>query len=399
MSIERRLHICWVGGTRYTNPLDATQDKKWRTLHERLGIEIFVISFSSDWRPHFFAPHARFYLLPALPNALLRYATMYALAPLLLLWLVFGRGVRVIVAHDPYFGLIGALVKQIARIFGKKIVLIIESHADFEVAVFLQRRMPFAATIQQIMNRVARYSLCRADMLRAVSSNTRQQLQAIAPPGIPLHQFITWTDMDTFTKIQREKLPSQTYDLIYVGVLIPRKGVHFLLDAFAKIAADYADSHLWLVGNADNLEYTSQIKAQAERLDLSNRVTFVGRVAQAELARYLGRCRALVLPSSSEGLPRVVVEAMLAAMPVVATCVSGIPDVIQDGVYGYLVPPEDTNALETALHKVLQNPDVDIMGAQGRNFAAQYFSTDVYMEGYRRLFEDAKAILAQGESS
>jgi glycosyltransferase involved in cell wall biosynthesis len=390
------LRICWVGGTRYTNPLDATQDKKWRTLHERLGIEIFIISFSGDWHPRFFAPHARFYLLPALPLALLRYASMYTLAPLLLLWLVFARGVRVIVTHDPYFGLIGALTKQIARIFGKRLILIVESHADFEVAVFLQRRMPFADTIQQVMNRVARYSLRHADLLRAVSSNTRQQLQNWSPPGIPLRQFITWTDMDTFKAVQREKLPSQTHDLIYVGVLIPRKGVHFLLDAFSKIALEYADSHLWLIGSADNPEYTSQLKAQVERLKLSNRVTFVGRVDQTELADYLGRCRALVLPSSSEGLPRVVVEAMLAAMPVVATCVSGIPDVIEDGTNGYLVPPENTDALETALRKVMQNPDVDRMGQQARDFAAAYFSTDAYMEGYRQLFEDAEAILSRG---
>jgi glycosyltransferase involved in cell wall biosynthesis len=391
-----RLHICWLGGTRYTNPLDATQDKKWRTLHERLKLEIFIVSFSSDWRPRFFAPHARFYLLPALPVAFLRYATMYTLAPLLLLWLVFGRGVRVVVTHDPYFGLIGALTKQISGVFGKRLILIVESHADFEVAVFLQRQMPFASAIQHIMNRVARYSLRHADLLRAVSSNTRQQLQAWSPPGTPLHQFITWTDMDTFKAIQREKLPSQTHDLIYVGVLIPRKGVHFLLDAFARVVPEYADSHLWLVGSADNPEYTSQLKAQVERLKVSNRVTFVGRVEQVELARYLGRCRALVLPSSSEGLPRVVVEAMLAAMPVVATCVSGIPDVIQDSVNGYLVPPENVDALETALRKVMQNSDVDKMGKQARDFAAQYFSTDTYMEGYRRLFEDAAAILTRG---
>lgn len=393
------LNVCWVGGTRYTDPLDATQDKKWRTLRQRLGIEIFVISFSSNWQPRFFAPHAHFYLLPAFPFAFLRYVTMYVLAPLLLLWLVFRRDVRVVVTHDPYFGLIGALVKQIAWVFGKRLVLIIESHADFEVAVFLQRRMPFAGLIRSVMSWGARCSLRRADLLRAVSSNTRQQLQDWSPPGIPLHQFITWTDLDTFNEIRREKLPSQTHDLIYVGVLIPRKGVHFLLDAFTKIAPEYADSHLWLVGSADNPEYAAHLKDQIERLGLSSRVRFTGRLTQAELARYLGRCRALVLPSSSEGLPRVVVEAMLAAMPVVATCVSGIPDVIQDGVNGYLVPPENADTLEIALRKVLQNPDVDDMGAQGRAFAAKYFSTDAYMEGYRRLFEDAAAILKRAEST
>lgn len=389
--MTKNLRVCWIGGTRYTHPLDATQAKKWHLLHDHLNLEIFVISFARGVRPQTFVQHAHFYLLPALSLALLRYATMYALCPLLLLLLIFRRGVRVIIAHDPYFGLIGATAKNIARLFGVRVALVIESHADFE-AVFLQRRMPFAGLLRRLMRWIARLSLRHADVLRAVSSNTRQQLTAWSDK--PIFQFLTWTDLDTFSTTPRERLPAETPDFVYVGVLIPRKGVHLLLDAFAGVASEFPDSHLWLVGSADNPHYAEGLVKQVERLHLTERVTFVGRVPQAELARYLGRSRALVLPSSSEGLPRVIIEAMIAAMPVVATCVSGIPDVVTDGVNGYLVPPDDAPALAQALRTVLTNPAVDQMGQVGRDLAQQLFSANAYVTGYAEVLRAAERVLS-----
>lgn len=392
----KNLSICWIGGTRYTNPLDATQDKKWRLLRKRLESKIFVISFARGIRPQYFAPHANFYLLSALPFALLRYTTMYMVCPLLLLWLIARRRVRIIIAHDPYFGLIGAVAKRVARLFGVRVALVIESHADFE-AVFLQRNMPFATMLRRIMHWAARQSLRQADALRAVSSNTRAQLAEWSPKPLYIHQFLTWTDLDTFTHVIREKRPSQSPNLIYVGVLIPRKGVHLLLDAFAGVVDEFPESHLWLVGSADNPQYAANLVEQAKRLGIAERVTFVGHLPQSELASYLGSSRALVLPSSSEGLPRVVIEAMLSAVPVVATNVSGIPDVIRDGVNGYLVPPDDVPALEKALRTVLQMPsaDIDRMGKAGHDDARNTFSTETYMAGYMLLISAAVKAIAQ----
>ncbi|MBZ0286040.1 MAG: glycosyltransferase family 4 protein, partial [Anaerolineae bacterium] len=258
---------------------------------------------------------------------------------------------------------------------------------------FLQRRMPFAGMIRRLMRAAARASLRYADALRAVSSNTRRQLLDHAPAGLPMHQFLTWTDAEAFNAPTRALLPSQTHDLIYVGVLIPRKGVHYLLKAFTPLAEVYLDAHLWIVGSADNPVYAESLKQQVAESGLNDRVTFTGKMAQAELAQLFGRCRALVLPSSSEGLPRVIIEAMLMALPVVATRVSGIPDVIQEGVNGYLVPPDDVPALANALRAVLENPDVDRMGQNGQDFARQFFSADVYAAGYAALLADAQAVL------
>src|SRR5436309_12123476 len=121
--------VCFLGSARYNRPLDATSEKKFRNM-KSLG-EIFVIGFSGELRPRQFTEHAKFYLLPNLSFALLRYAEMAVLGVLLACWLIFRHGVQVLVAQSPYEGFVAALAKKITSWFGHKIVLVVESHGDF----------------------------------------------------------------------------------------------------------------------------------------------------------------------------------------------------------------------------------------------------------------------------
>jgi glycosyltransferase involved in cell wall biosynthesis len=381
------LKICWVGGTRYSNPLNPTLDAKWRAILS-LGIDIFIIGFANGLHPRHFRQHAHFYLLPELPTSILRYAEMFFVVPPLLLWLIFRHNVAIIVAQSPFEGVAGALAKQIARLLGKRVSLAIESHGDFEVAVFGQRRVAFAGAYRWFMKRAARYSLRHADALRAVSGSSREQLEQWMP-GTPVVQFMTWIDFEAFGTVKREQPLSQSWNLVCAAVLVPRKGQHILIEAFAQVADEFPAAKVWLVGKAENLEYAAQLKAQAEGLGLADRVVFVGAVAQAELADYMGRARALVLDSSSEGLPRVVMEAMNGGLVPIASAVSGTPEVIEDGVTGYLIPPEDVPALVKALRTMYCDQNIDAMGARAQAFARHFFSQAAYVDGYRRLLETA----------
>jgi glycosyltransferase involved in cell wall biosynthesis len=384
------LKVCWMGGTRYTDPLTPTQAAKWRALLD-LDAELYVIGFASGLRPRSFTQSAHFYLMPELPTSILRYLEMVLLAPWLLVWLIFRRGVRVVVAQSPFEGAAAAFVKQVAGLFGSRVILIVESHGDFEVALFTQRQINFAGLYRWFMRRSARYAFRRADLLRAVSNSTRQQLERWSP-GTAIEQFMAWIDFDAFGKTPRQQPLSQSWDIVYAGLLIPRKNVHILIEAFAQVAANVPQARLCLVGKPENQEYTRELKAQVDRLGLADRVLFVGAVPQAELAVYMAKARALVLVSSSEGLPRVIMEAMFGGLVVIGSRVSGIPEVIEDRVTGYLVPPGDVPALVEALHAVYGDPNIEAMGARARAFAQKFFSRGVYIEGYRKLLTSAAAL-------
>ena len=379
------LRICWVDTMRYTNPLSASQSKKWQRLTQDLGVEIFVTSFAPGLRPRRFDEHAHFYQWPALPLAPLRYLTAYLVVPLLTLWLIFTQRVDVLIAHDPYIGAAAALAKNVARLLGRRVGLVIETRGDLEQGVFMQREIRLKALYRALMQTAADYALRHADALRAVSESSRQQITALAPAK-PLMQFMSWTDSDVFTTVTPEKPVSQRCDVIYVGVLVPRKGVHHLIDALAQVKDRLPQAHLWIIGHASNAEYAAQLKAQVAQADLGGHVTFVDHVEQAELARYMTRGRVFVLPTYSEGMPKVVVEAMLCGTPVLASAVDGIPEVVDDGVEGFLVPPGDVTALAEKLLAMFSSVDVDAMGQRARERATAFYSPDAYIHHYGQLF-------------
>lgn len=385
--------VAFLGGARYLQPLNGTSEKKFRAL-KALG-ELFVIGFSQDWRPRRFTQHAHFYLFSGLPLPILRYVEMLILGPLLALWIIWRHRARILVTQSPYEGFAAALAKQIAQFLGCRVVLIVESHGDFEESLFLQRQVLFPGLYRRLMRGTANFSLRHADLLRAVSHSTCRQLQAWGP-GKRLVQFPAWTDLEVFSEAGNGRRSPRAREIIYAGVLIPLKGVHFLLEAFASIAEEVPDARLWVIGRADSSAYARRLKAQAERLGLNGQVSFVDELSQRELAGHVSQCTVFVLPSLSEGLPRVVFEAMACGTPVIASNVSGIPEMVEEGATGFLVSPGDTKALAERILWLLTHPEeARAMGERARVFARGFFSTEAYTENYAQLFSEAERLLQQ----
>lgn len=152
-------------------------------------------------------------------------------------------------------------------------------------------------------------------------------------------------------------LPERARLIAFVGRLDPLKGVHELLASFEQLVAT-ADgaappAHLVFVGDGPARRALEQAAA---RLQVAGRVRIAGARPLAEVARYVTACDVLALPSYAEGTPNVVLEALAAARPVVATAVGGIPDVITPHRTGLLVPPRDVPALTSALREAFTHP-------------------------------------------
>jgi glycosyltransferase involved in cell wall biosynthesis len=378
--------ICFLGGARYSFPLDATSEKKFRAL-SKIG-EINVIGFSQDSKPLSFIQNARFYLLPCLPSPLLRYLLIFTAGAFLVLWCILRHGVRILVAQSPHEGAAAAAAKLIACLLGVRVALVVESHGDFEISLFMERQVLFPGFYRTIMGLTARFTLRHADALRTISDSTREQLEIWAP-GKPLRQFIAWTDIDVFLSAgSSDSRKGKKPILIYVGVLIPRKGVNTLLDAFSQVTPEFQDARLWIVGKALNTEYAIGLTKQVLTLELDGKVVFREPVPQAQLAKYMSQADVLVLPSLSEGLGRVVLEAMAAGTPVIGSNVGGIPEIIEDGRTGFLVPPGDVSSLADRLRWVLQHrKEAANMGAMAREFAEKVFSSESYVRNYDSLFK------------
>jgi glycosyltransferase involved in cell wall biosynthesis len=242
------------------------------------------------------------------------------------------------------------------------------------------------------MRLVADFTFKQADVFRTISESTRRQLENRAT-GRPIVQFPAWTDMDAFLAVGADR-DVRNQDILYTGVLIPRKGVHHLIDAFATIAGDFPQARLLLVGHEENKTYAGELKEQVRRLGLNGRVQFIDAMPQIELAIWMRRASVFVLPSVSEGLGRVVFEAMAIGTPVIGTRVGGIPDMIEDGVNGLLVPPGDPVSLGQKIRWLLDHPwEAQAIGQRAHTAAEQIFSTNSYIGGYRELFTLAQGLV------
>ncbi|MFQ3647925.1 MAG: glycosyltransferase family 4 protein [Anaerolineae bacterium] len=376
--------VIWLSSARYSHPLDDTQRAKWRLLAAGLPHEIIVVGFATAGTPYHFVDEVSFYLLPTPRRALLRYALYYAQMPRLLRRLIAERTRVTLIAQSPFEGVVGVWMK---RRFGHQVRLVIENHNNFEIDVFLQRRVPLRPIVQRLMIAAARYAFRHADATRAVSAATEERCRAYAPHA-PHVRFMAWSDTSAFADAPRAQPAAQCVDVVYAGVLRPGKGVHLLMEAFAQAAP--AEAALHIVGEPQNAEYAAQLAAQAQALQIAERVQFVGKVSQRELAARFARARVAVLPSFSEGLPRVVLEAMLTGTPVIGTRVGGIPELIHDGETGWLVPPDDVPALAAALRRVYDHTHYDAVASAARRFALDYFSPERYVEGYRALIGAAQ---------
>ena len=169
-----------------------------------------------------------------------------------------------------------------------------------------------------------------------------------------------------------------------VGRLSPEKDYANLLAAMAKVQKHVPTARLFIVGDG---ELRERLEIQAQSLGLSDVVTFTG--IRDDVPEILAALDIFVLSSRREGLPLAVLEAMAAGLPVVATVVGGVPEVVVDGVTGFLVPPLNPVALAEALLSLLQDPArCKAMGRAGYKRVKQCFSMEQMTRQIESLYEE-----------
>ncbi len=173
-----------------------------------------------------------------------------------------------------------------------------------------------------------------------------------------------------------------------LGRLVSGKGHAVLLEAFARLGDVLPSPTLHIIGAGPE---RVALSAQAERLGLGERVRFLG--FRSDVPQVMATLDVFVLASThTEVLPLVVMEAMAAGRAVIATSVGGVPEIVEDGQSGLLVPPGDTDALATALHWLIADKDQRVaLGAAARERVRQQFTLPRMIgeteQVYRRLCE------------
>jgi len=203
----------------------------------------------------------------------------------------------------------------------------------------------------------------RAKFVACISHFARSQAMVFAPQEHwgKLHVVHCGVSPEQFEPRRHEGRGSR---LLFVGRLAAVKGLPVLLEAVAHLAKDRQDVTLVVAGDGPD---RAKLEAQAKRLGIGSRVEFRGYQSQAQVREVLRQTDVFAMASFAEGVPVVLMEAMAAGVPVIATRIAGVPELVEDGVSGFLVPPGEPQTIAEKAAMLLDNAELrNRFGAAGR---------------------------------
>ena len=292
------------------------------------------------------------------------------------LWLIrHAKEYDVVHVHASLSPAVSALL---AKLWTRKPVLVKVACSGPHGDVASMRRRPFLSLRCRLLR--------RADRFLVLNSESIQELQELGLDKRQMASIVNGVDTTYFAPNEQKvtapiEVKQASGKAVFVGRLTTQKGVDLLLRAWAQLVEP---RQLILVGEGAE---RSSLEALASELHLDY-VTFTG--STNDVRSYLQQADLFVLPSRSEGIPNALLEAMACGLPVVASAVGGIPDVVQDGESGLLVPPDDVPALAKAIRRLLVDPDLRRqMGQKARQRVESDYSlqstTNRHLELYREV--------------
>lgn len=338
--------------------------------------------------------------------------------------------------------------RRAARDMARRGIDIVHVHSFPQAASIIRQEHPSARIVVHLhvewLNllppRVARRQARHADLIIGCSEYLAEQMRRALPEDAArIRTVYNAVDVERFRPAEEERGPASAPTVLFVGRISPEKGIHVLLDAFEKALERTPELRLDIIGHdgkapihlfehlADtaivaslriyhdstpwarlrtwlrsryprrlawfrDTDYGAALRRRTAGR-LASRVRFLGLVANDDLPQHYRRARILVLPSLTETFGIPLVEAMACGTPTVASRTGGIPEIVDDGVTGLLVPVFDADGLERAIGRLLADPEQQRrMGRVGREKVLARFSWESVVASllghYQRLLDE-----------
>jgi teichuronic acid biosynthesis glycosyltransferase TuaC len=313
-----------------------------------------------------------------------------------------------------YLGLPGAgrllyarLLPVVSRLQRERPITLIHGHGALpcgRAAALLARRfqLPFVVTVHGLdVFNTGSLAGIRAKFLRqasiavyqdahtvvCVSSRVRQILHDGMPSGV--RSAVVYNAVDTELFSPSVGGDSATDEILVVGNLIPTKGQELVLRAIGRMAY-FPHLQCRIIGEGPD---RTRLEALARKLGISHRIHLLGRQSRAAVADAMRRCSVFVLPSRSEGLGCVYLEAMSCAKPVIACRGQGIEEVIQHEKNGWLIPPNALDELVQALATLLRSDDIaSLIGLAARQTILSRFTLSHQAKQLAAIYSEASTL-------
>ena len=308
-----KINLLFLGTTDYGFELSKSDQNKFKELNTKFNI--YVFTFGKRVNEIDFGIVKIKYL--KLPKSLLyKYIKFYFLSIFKLNKFINENNITIVSAKEPIAALNPVLLKIIFR---KKIKIIIENHGDFRNQLVAQRDSILISRFIFLTEFIVKFVFKHVDILRGVSEQNSNYFKKYNSE-LKIYNFPAWVDSSIFSN---DNLRSRK-DLLFVGNIIKRKGVDFLIESCTDFLIENPHIKFKIIGKIEDENYFKKINTHIEKYNLQKNVLFFNKVNQQDVANYMNSSKILLMASSSEGLPRVLIESGLCGLPSVASNIDGI---------------------------------------------------------------------------
>jgi len=308
-------NLLFLGTTNYGFDLSNSDKNKFKELNTKFNIYVFTYGKNEN---EIDFNYVKIKYLKKPRFLVFKYLKFYFLSIVKLNKFINENNITIVSAKDPIAAFNPVLLKIIFR---KKIRIIIENHGNFKNQLLEQRDSALISKFIFMTEFIVKFVFKHVDILRGVNEQNSNYFKKYNS-NLKIYNFPAWIDNSIFS-LERSETRK---DLLFVGNIIKRKGVYFLIDSLATFLTENQDVQLKIIGKKEDSIYYKKIIDYINEKKLDERVMFLDEITHIEIAKYMNSSRILLMASSSEGLPRVLIEAGFCGLPSIATDIDGIRD-------------------------------------------------------------------------
>ncbi len=370
--------VLFISPTVYSNPITKDIQKKFQSLSKVCNPTVFAFS---EEKFNSVVEGVETIFNKKNKNRFFNYLKIIFLFFFEIPKIVKDQNIEIVCLQDPITGFFTIFSLKIRKL---PVKIVVETHGDFINTIGLEKNLLIPKLYTLIFSYLAKYSIKNADLIRSISDFTEKQALNFGYQGLFV-RFPAWINIDNYLNADTKRLSTDTFKIIFVGSVTERKNPKIIIESLETIDEDIS---LEIIGQTPNLKYLKELNKLVASSKHAKSITMTPFIKAEELILKYSSANLFILPSKSEGLGRVIIEAQSTACPVLVSSNTGMTDLIIENETGYIFENNNKNDLTKKIQYIIDNYESALqIGLNSKDFVKENQSVTNFEFGYKKLID------------
>ena len=370
--------VLFISPTVYSSPLTKDIQKKFQSLSK--VCKPIVFAFSEE-KSTSVVEGVKTIFNKKNKNRFLNYLKIIFLFFFKIPKIVKEQNIEIVCLQDPITGFFSIFSLKIRKL---PVKIVVETHGDFINTIGLEKNLLIPKFYTLIFSYLAKYSIKNADLIRSISDFTEKQALNFGYKGLFV-RFPAWINIDNYLNADTKRLSTGAFKIIFVGSVTERKNPKIIIESLETIDEDISFE---IIGQTPNLKYLKELNKLIASSKHAKSITMTPFIKAEELILKYSSANLFILPSKSEGLGRVIIEAQSTACPVLVSSNTGMTDLIIENETGYIFENNNKNDLTKKIQYIIDNYESALqIGLNSKDFVKENQSVTNFEFGYKKLID------------